>query len=247
MTDTPKPQPRKRTTSPKPAKRAAAAKKSPAKRAPARRTPAVRDAKVVLERGKGKSFEAIAKQLRMRDATAAHAAYERGLAKVLPPTPEEQRRDDLARIREAEDEQWPKAETGDLAAFAALVDLELERRHLLQGDVPIETTRVIGPIEAATAGECHRLTDVAPALAATALVLARVVDEHTDEPGHTATAARELRMHMSQLRGLAGTRPPQQQPHGDPDDGAAKQTGRVVVPKTKLDELRERARERSSS
>lgn len=198
-------------------------KKSPSPKKTTRQTPAARDRRVLELRGKGKTFQAIAKQLRFRDVAAVHAAYERALTVRMPETPDRVRRAQLDLVTVQELKLWPKAESGDLAAITGLVELVLERQRIQAAPAPLESKRQPGPIETATKQEADRLADVAPALAATALVLARVVDDHTDEPGHTATAARELRMHMSQLRGLAGTRPPpQRQETTPPDDGQDK-------------------------
>jgi hypothetical protein len=233
-----------------PAKKPAAGKKAAAKKATrARQSPAARDRRVLQLRHQGKTFEEISKALRIRDVALVHGAYERALVVHMPETPDKVRRAQLDQVTAQEESFWPLAEDGDLAAIAALVELVLERQRIQAAPAPLESKRQLGPIETATKQEVDRLFDVAPALAATALVLARVADSNTDEPGHTATAARELRMHMSQLRGLAGTRPPQQQqPSTPPPDDEGKGPVATV---TELDLLRqraaERARERTSS
>lgn len=239
-----------------PAKKPAARKKAAAKKATRpRQSPAARDRRVLELRQDGKTFEEISKALRIRDVTAVNASYERALAEQMPETPDRVRRSQLDQVTAQEETLWPLAEDGDLAAIAGLVELVLERQRIQAAPAPHESKRQLGPIEEATKQEVDRLFEVAPALAATALVLARVVDTNTDQPGHTATASRELRMHMSQLRGLAGTRPPQQQgppPTEDQDSSSAEGKGDAKgATVTQLDLLRqraaERARERTSS
>lgn len=249
----------KKTTSPRPAKKAAARstkKKPAAKRSTS--VPSKRDDQVLQLHGKGNTFEEIAKKLRFRDAAAAHAAYERALAKGLPDPPDVTKRAELERIRELEEKLWPKAATGDLAAIAQLVRLDLERQAVSRDQLHLTHDRELGPVEKATLIEVTRLSEAAPALAATALILARAVDE-TEEPNPRATVSRELRMHMSQLRGLAGTNPKFHRPPPSSDDGPGedkdgkdtKSGGGSVVPETRLEQLRrqaaERARENSGS
>lgn len=224
----------------------AAAKKAPAKKTASRRPAPKRDDQVLqLRTKKGLSLEAIAKRLRFRDVAAAHAAYERALAKALPDPPEKTKREILEQIREAEDELWPLAEGGDLGAIAQLVQLDIERQIVSRDQLYLTGDRV-GPVEAATQKEVSRLSEAAPALAAAALVLSRTVDD-TLEPGPRATVARELRMAMSQLRGLAGTNPAFGRPTPTPEPvPATKGKSRVVVPESELDALRRRAAERAA-
>lgn len=231
------------------------AKKAPAKKSPPKRTVTKqagpkREDQVLKLRNDGTGFEAIAKELRFRDAAGAHSAYERALAKSLPDPPEVSKRAELERIRKAEEKLWPVADRGNLAAIARLVLLDLERQAVTRDQLVLAVDEA-GPIETATAVEVHRLADAAPALAATALVLARTVDA-TSEPGPRATVARELRMHMAQLRGLAGTnpaytKPPATQPPTEAGDGEGGKPdgGGAVVPESKLDELRRRAAARA--
>lgn len=231
------------------------AKKTGGRKPPAKKTtresPAVRDRRVLDLRRKGKTFEAIAKQLRFRDPLAVHAAYERALAAAMPQTPDQVRRGQLDQVAVQEEKLWPKADEGDLAAIAGLVELVLERQRIQATPAPLESKRRMGPVETATKEEADRLHEVAPALAATALVLARVVDDNSEsEPGYTATAAHQLRMHMSQLRGLAGTRPPKRQEGPTPPDGEGDQAGdgkgsSKGATVTQLDLLRQRAAERA--
>lgn len=230
-----------------PAKKAATKKAPPAKKAAPRRPAPKRDDQVLqLRTKKGLSLEAIAKRLRFRDVAAAAAAYERALAKALPEPPDKTKREVLDRIRAAEDELWEQAEDGDLAAIAQLVNLDIERQIVSRDQLYLSGDRV-GPVEAATQKEVSRLSEAAPALAAAALVLSKTVDD-TLEPGPRATVAREHRMAMSQLRGLAGTnpafgRPPTPTPEPVPTTKGKK---RVVVPESELDALRRRAAERAA-
>ncbi|MFW6776085.1 hypothetical protein ACOACO_17510 [Nocardioides sp. CPCC 205120] len=208
---------------------------------------AERDAKVLELRRAGLGFDTIAKQLRFRDAAGAHAAYERALAEAVPLTIDDRRRLELERLERLQTPLWPKAMKGDLAAVAELGRLARERMAISRTDpLPQDVDRKPGPIEAATREECERLAKNAPALAAAALTLARCVDDAGGDAGATATAARELRMTMSQLRGLAGYAPAAQRPapaDGEDPDGGGGTKGKVV-PETKLDELRRRAQER---
>lgn len=243
---------KKATTRRAPARKVAAKKKAAAKPAPPKKRSAPpaskRDDQVLKLHHQGLTFEEIAKKLRIRDAAGAHTAYERALAKALPDPPETTKRAELERMRAAEEELWPKAERGDLAAITKLVSLDLERQVVSRDQLHLTNDRSLGPVEKATLDEVRRLSEAAPALAATALILARAVDD-TDEPGPKATVSRELRMHMSQLRGLAGTNPKFDRapaPPSDGDDGKKKpKKGGEVVPETKLEQLRMRAAQRA--
>lgn len=224
-----------------PAKKAAAKKKTAA-----RRQAPKRDDQVLKLRTGGLSLEAIAKKLRFRDVAAAHAAYERALASALPEPPDKTKREILDRIRSAEEDLWPDAEVGDLAAIAQLVDLDIERQ-IVSRDQLYLAGDMVGPVEAATQKEVARLSDAAPALAAQALVLSRTVDQ-TEEPGPKARVSQELRISMSQLRGLAGTNPAYRPtPSPDPAPATKGKKPRVVVPESELDTLRRRAAERAAA
>lgn len=228
-----------------PAKKTAA--KRPAKKAARRPAPKRDDQVLQLRTKKGLSLEEISKKLRFRDVGAAHAAYERALAAALPEPPEKTKREVLERIRAAEDELWADAEDGDLAAIAQLVELDIERQ-IVSRDQLYLAGDLVGPVETATQKEVARLSDAAPALAAQALVLSRTVDQ-TEEPGPKARVSQELRISMSQLRGLAGTNPayrPGPTPDPAPAPKGTPKKPRVVVPESELDMLRRRAAERAA-
>lgn len=211
-----------------------------------RKQQAERDGQVLELRRAGLGFDAIAKQLKFRDATSAHVAYERALAETMPPPIDERRHLELERLERLQTPLWPKAMKGDLAAVAELARLTQERMRIARNDpLPDQGDRKPGAVEAATREECDRLAKNAPALAAAAITLSRTVDEASGDPGALATAARELRMTMSQLRGLAGFAPGTAKP--DPSDEEKDGEGKgKVVPESKLEELRRKARERAS-
>ncbi|HTW17068.1 MAG TPA: hypothetical protein VMF51_18200 [Nocardioides sp.] len=241
-----KPAAKKSTAKKAPAKKATAAKKT-TKRAPAKKAAAprvtARDRNVLELRRAGVPFDVIADRLNFRDVSTAHASYLRALAGSLPPARDEAKALEVDRLEKLQTVLWPKALKGDLKAMAQLVDVAQERMRIISTD-PLPVTDQLGPIETATAEEVDRLRTAAPALAAAALVLARVVDEHRGDPNATATAARELRMTMSQLRGLAGTtRTPMPSGGGDAPDGEGSGKGGSV---TWLDELRQRSGRRTS-
>jgi hypothetical protein len=132
---------------------------------------------------------------------------------------------------------WPKALRGDAESLDRLMRV-LEQRS--KGPRPLDNRddRIAGPVERGTDEEVGRLKKHAPALAAAALVLARAVDDNAGDPEKAASIARELRISMTQLRGLAGTRA-----DGDAEDEAETRAaavgGRgVVVPQSRLAELR---------
>lgn len=256
----------KRPAAKKPAAKRPAAKKStaPARKRPAKKTAAApprvtpRDRKVVQRRQAGKALSAIARELKYRDAAAAHQAYERALDQTLPPPPEQQRRLELQQLGDREDVLWPKADAGSLAAIHELAQIHLERSRL-KATGPAhqqQGPRRLGPVETATAQECEGLAKNAPSLAAAAIVLARLVDNTPEDGVAYAAAARELRMSMSNLRGLAGLQAPDgrseedQAAEGGPRPGdhaatgrggnAAEKGGRVVVEPSRLQQLRER-------
>lgn len=244
--------PAKKTT---PAKRAAA-KKAAAKKAPAKKTTAKktsrkkapprvsqRDRQVLELRRGGVPLDVIAEQMKFRDAAAAHAAYLRALDGTMPAARDEAKRLELDRLDKLQTVLWPKALRGDLQALDRLVGTAQERMRLISTD-PLPDPEQLGPIETATREECASLDGVAPALAAAAIVLARVVDENRTDAGATATAARELRMTMTQLRGLAGNVQTPKPSGGETPDGEGTGKGGTV---TWLDELRQRQSARRSS
>lgn len=226
------------------AKRTTPVKKSAAKTTGRRRNPQPKDdplrSQVLELRRAGVAMDVIAKQLGYPSVQAAHDALVAALDATLQPTPDEEKRLLLDRLDRLQTSLWTKAMRGDLGAFAALERIMSDRHRIVSTD-PLPPNDQRGPIETATADECARLKPVAPALAAAALVLARIVDENKTDAGAAATAARELRITMSQLRGLAGLAHPGAQPGTQPpagdDPGPAKKKSNV----TWLDELREKA------
>ena len=224
----------------KPAAKKAATRKSPASRKATAKTaaarPTARDRQVLELRRAGVGLDLIAEQMKFRDVAAAHAAFLRALTADLPPPRDEAKRLELDRLDRLQAALWPKAMRGDLAAIDRLVTISQDRLRIVSTD-PLPVDEKLGPIETATAQECERLRSAAPALAAAALVLARVVDENRGDPNATATAARELRMTMSQLRGLAGTTRTPQTSAGDTPAGEGSGRKGAV---TWLDELRTR-------
>lgn len=243
-----------------PTKKAVAKKASPRKKPAARKTAAAArkkpappkddpKASQVLElRRAGVALDVIAQQLGYTTVDAAHDALVAALDATLPPTPDEAKRLELDRLDRLQVPLWSKALRGDLAAVDRIARLITERQKVVSTD-PLPPTDERGPIEAATAIECERLKANAPALAAAALVLARIVDESKDDANAASTAARELRITMSQLRGLAGTAPTGQQggtaptPDGPGPDKPPKKPATVSW----LDELRERSEARRGS
>lgn len=232
------------------AKKAAArpAKKTTAKAAASRRPkPPVddpRNSQVLELRRAGVAMDAIAKQLGYPSVEAAHEALIAALDATLPPPPDEAKRLELDRLDRLQVPLWAKALRGDLAAYDRIARIMAERQRVVSTD-PLPPTDKRGPIETATADECERLKDNAPALAAAALVLARVVDENTGDAAAVSTAARELRITMSQLRGLAGAGHPVPATPERPSPEGEKPKKPATV--SWLDELRERAEKRGSA
>lgn len=239
-----------RTTKKSPTKKATPKKAPPRTRGsatPKKRTSAprtrradARDKQVLELRRAGVRLDVIAAQLKFRDVVAAHDAYERALHATLPQTVEEGRRLELERLDQLQTRLWPKALRGDLAAMDRLFTIAHARMQLLSRSDPLPETgkRHRGLIETATFEETERLKKNAPALAAAALELARQCDDTKGEPGLLATAARELRMTMSQLRGLAGLEPPNRN-GAPPPDGDKDKSGGTVVPPSRLEGLRQ--------
>lgn len=239
--------PAKKAATKKPPTKPAVTKKAAPRKRTARKPAAprvtARDRQVLELRRAGVTFDVIAEQLKFRDVATAHASFLRALSGTLPAPRDEAKRLELDRLDRLQTTLWPKALRGDLQAVDRLVTAAQERVRIVSTD-PLPLTEERGPIETATSEECDRLRTAAPALAAAALVLARVVDEHRADPNATATAARELRMTMSQLRGLAGNTRTPKPSGGDTKPGEGSGKGGTV---TWLDELRQRSSGSSSA
>ncbi len=222
---------------------AAPKKKAAAPRQPRGAAAEARAAKVLELRLGGATLEAIATQLKYRDVAAAHAAYEQALAPTLPPTPEEGRRAEVAELEKRHADLLPKALDGDLEALNHLVDVAAARARI--GVELAPESKHAGPTERATLQEIATLGKgkLAPALCAAAAAVAREVDEARDQPGLLATAARELRMTMSQLRGLAVEINPADLSGGDDPEKKAgdSEPDPVVVEAARLEALRKKA------
>lgn len=237
----PKPPARKRAPAKKPA-----AKKTPAKRSSTKRQPAPakvtdRDRQVLELRRAGVPFDKIATQLKIRTREDAHAAYERALAETLPQPADEVRRIELDRLERLMTPLWPKAMRGDLAAIAQLSQLSTKRTQIAGETMPLPempSERERGPVELATTAEVALLRMSDHTLGAAAVVLARLVDAADDNGLLAATVSRELRQTMTNLRNLSGAA-------GDHSNG--KGSGDVVVPQSRLAEVRKRAEARGAS
>jgi hypothetical protein len=223
-----------------PAKKTAAKKATTTQRAAAARTsapprrrgrkpkPDPRLWQVLKMRRDGKSLPDIAKELKYPHVEAAAKAYDQAMQMMAIPSVANQRMLERERLDHLQLQLWPEAIAGDAKALDQLLDV-IEQRMKIPPPLDNSVDRVLGPTEAATKKETEKLARYAPALAAAALLLARAVDDNAGDP---ADVARELRISMTQLRGLAGTRIEEE----DPD--TPKPKGGVVVPPSRLEELR---------
>jgi hypothetical protein len=230
---TPKKTAAKKAT-PRPTKKTVA-RKAPAKRAPRPRRPTARDKQVLELRRAGVPFDKIATQLRYPTPDAAADAFERALAETLPQPAEQVRQLELDRLERLMTPLWPRAMRGDHAAIAQLMGLSVQRTHVAADGRPLPEADKgkDGPNEKATKAEIARLHVRESQLSASALHLARGLDKTDEGSVASATLARELRMTMQTLRGLAGTA-------SAPTSGSDQGTG-TVVPQSRLQEAREKA------
>jgi hypothetical protein len=185
----------------------------------------------------GASWRAIATELEYPDPAAAERAFAQAMQMLEVTSVANQILLEHDRLDRIQAMLWPKALRGDAESLDRLMRV-LEQRS--KGPRPLDNRddRIAGPVERGTDEEVGRLKKHAPALAAAALVLARAVDDNAGDPEKAASIARELRISMTQLRGLAGTRA-----DGDAEDEAETRAaavgGRgVVVPQSRLAELR---------
>lgn len=189
---------------------------------------------VVDARRGGASWHAIAESLRFPDAAAAEALFAQAMDSLRVSSVTSQVRLEHERLDRLQATFWPKALRGDVDALNALFRV-LEQRAARPRALDHSEDRLPGPTERAAKREVERLEKHAPALAAAALILARAVDDNAGDPDLAIVAARELRISMTQLRGLAGSRPDDDA--GDPTERPAA-SGDVVVPAGRLEALR---------
>lgn len=237
--------PAKKTAAKAPAKKtttrkAAAAKASPASRRRGRKPkPDPRLLEVLKLRRDGKSYADIATALKYSSPDLAFRAFEQAMQMLEVTSIANTRLLELERLNQLQSALWPQASEGDPKALDLLLKV-LDQKLSIPQPLDNRPDRQLGPVEAATAKETAKLASHAPALAAAVLVLARSVDDNASDPAAAANASRELRISMTQLRGLAGTRV-----EGDKDPDTPqprkKTAGEVVVPASRLEELRREA------
>lgn len=216
--------PAKKTTT----RKAAAAKAvSPPRRRGRKPKPDPRLLEVLEMRRDGKSLATIAEDLKYPDVAAAAKAFDQAMQMLAIPSVANQRMLERERLDHLQVQLWPLAIDGDTKALDQLLDV-LEQRMKIPPPLDNRPDRELGPIEAATVKETAKLERHAPALAAAARILARAVDDNAGDP---AEVARELRISMTQLRGLAGTRVEEEHPE-------TPEKKDVVVPPSRLEELR---------
>lgn len=200
-----------------------------------------RIAQVVEARRGGASFSAIAAEMYAGDEAAARRAFDQGMRVHSVTSVANQILLEHARLDRLQAQVWPRALRGDVDALQQLFRI-LDERASLPRPLDDDPDRVKGTVEAATEAEADRLRKHAPALAAAVLVLARGVDDNAGDPDRALVIARELRISMTQLRGLAGTRVDDDAS----DDDESGQTGHrgqptaggVVIPEARLAGLR---------
>lgn len=240
-----------RTTTAAPAKKAAKtpAKKSPTKTAstrtgrPRRRdgrrpAPDARLLQVLELKRDGKSYAEIATKLKYSSADLAFRAFEQAMQMLEVTSIANDRLLQRERLNQLQGALWPDAKDGDPKALDLLLKI-MDRQAAIPQPLDSRPDRQLGDVEAATKKETEKLARHAPALAAAVLVLARNVDDNASDPKAAEKAARELRISMAQLRGLAGTRvEPESGGAPQPRKGAKKS---VVVPPSRLEQLRQQA------
>jgi hypothetical protein len=227
----------------KPGAKRAPAKKAAAKRAPAKRPTAARrraaeeaaaqaaaaeverDRQCLDLRRAGVAFDVIVEQMQYAGIEAAVSAYERALERTGQLSRQAQKALELDRLDRLQAILWTKALRGDTAAIDRLIKLGEARGRVAGPD-----RSVAGPVEAQTVAELEQLRKADTALAATARVLARCVDEAESAAG-ASQAARELRMTMATIRGLVL----------DDDFEGGSGEGGSVVPPSRLEQLRQQA------
>jgi len=240
----------RRTTKAAPAKKAAKtpAKKSPTKAAAAKASPPRRRGRKpapdprllqVLElKREGKSYAEIATTLKYSSADLAFRAFEQAMQMLEVTSIANDRLLQRERLNQLQGALWPDAKDGDPKALDLLLKI-MDRQAAIPQPLDSRPDRQLGDVEAATKKETEKLARHAPALAAAVLVLARNVDDNASDPKAAEKAARELRISMTQLRGLAGTRvEPESGDAPQPRKGAKKS---VVVPPSRLEQLRREA------
>lgn len=236
--------PAKKATAKKPTSRKSTARKSTgaAKRPPAaapRRTgrkpkPDPRLIEVLQARRDSKSFETIAAELKYPNAAAAFRAFEQGMQLLEMTSVSNERLLERERLEHLQSVLWPEAQLGDPKALDLLLKV-IDQKTAIPSPLDNRPDRPLGPVEAGTKLETATLASHAPALAAAVLTLARNVDDNAGDPKAAAIAARELRISMTQLRGLAGTR---LEPEHDDTPKPRKGRKSVVVPESRLEQLR---------
>lgn len=168
--------------------------------------------------------------------------YELGVAETMPQPADQLRRLELDRLEAMIPPLYGKALQGDAAAAREVARLSKLRVDYSRMRGPADAGRTIGAAETATIAELEDLKVRDAALSASALMLARCVDEAGTETG-LANAARELRMTMGTLRGLYGTGDggqgkPLHEPEPEEEKPAADGTPATV---SKLADLRSRS------
>lgn len=199
--------------------------------------------RVLALRRSGLDFAVITQQVKAGDAPIDRdellALYELAIDETLPLSIDGTRRLELDRLERLITPLWTKAMSGDLEAAREIGRLSKLRvqvatsRSGLVGD----EGRNLGPVETATKIEIASLHVGANSLAATAMLLARAVDEADLGTQAHANLGRELRMQMAQLRAAAGDGGV-----GAPEDASATSTAgaETVVPESRLAGLRAR-------
>lgn len=230
----------KKTAGRKTTKTAAAAKapSTPPRRRGRKPAPDRRLLQVLELRRKGMSFAEIAKKLKYSSADLAFRAFEQAIQMLEITSIANTRLLQLEQLTQLQSALWPDASTGDPKALDLMLKV-MDRQASIPPPLDNRSDRELGPVEAATKKETAKLVEHAPALAAAVLVLARSVDDNASDPKSAEKSARELRISMTQLRGLAGTRMPEDKEPTTPQPRkGAKKAAAVVVPESRLEALR---------